>query len=342
MYDNPQIDGIKSPIRIQGSPESDGLQEPFHKTTNCMLQILIYIKLTVSEIASKVKSQKKKVHTLSYIINYVESLNHFFVFFAVIHEDQPFPGAWAAENTTGFGRWRGWRPGQRLWRSFRGRGPVESRWPPHDFMGKQWKKQGLVNVPFWEYWTSAYSSHYRPYTSWLGDVQWGHLMTHEKTHVFSMSLAVVKKIVQYFQPSMALSSTSTFRLLRMQHRTRRLSCSCQMVGWHSMNWRYKLAVSLRQNGVCWILNSCISFHFTRDTRVIVLVPCKQWQLCALATAAHLLQRVSKPTDSAHGEDELLMTRQIHQRLPRKGVVVFCGSLHAKHWISAVEECVKCS
>ena len=24
--------------------------------------------------------------------------------------------------------------------------------------------QGLVNVPFWEYWTSPYSSHYRPYT----------------------------------------------------------------------------------------------------------------------------------------------------------------------------------
>ena len=38
--------------------------------------------------------------------------------------------------------------------------------------------QGLVNVPFWEYWTSPYSSHYRPYTQWLGDVQWGHLMTH--------------------------------------------------------------------------------------------------------------------------------------------------------------------
>ena len=26
------------------------------------------------------------------------------------------------------------------------------------------KKQGLLNVPFWEYWTSPYSSHYRPYT----------------------------------------------------------------------------------------------------------------------------------------------------------------------------------
>jgi hypothetical protein len=38
--------------------------------------------------------------------------------------------------------------------------------------------QGLVTVPFWEYWTSPYSSHYRPYTYWVGDVQWGHLMTH--------------------------------------------------------------------------------------------------------------------------------------------------------------------
>ena len=26
------------------------------------------------------------------------------------------------------------------------------------------KKQGLVTVPFWVYWTSPYSSHYRPYT----------------------------------------------------------------------------------------------------------------------------------------------------------------------------------
>ena len=25
-------------------------------------------------------------------------------------------------------------------------------------------EQGLVTVPFWEYWTSPYSSHYRPYT----------------------------------------------------------------------------------------------------------------------------------------------------------------------------------
>ena len=25
-------------------------------------------------------------------------------------------------------------------------------------------RQGLVNVLFWEYWTSPYSSHYRPYT----------------------------------------------------------------------------------------------------------------------------------------------------------------------------------
>ena len=38
--------------------------------------------------------------------------------------------------------------------------------------------QGLVSVPFWVYWTSPCNSHYRPYTYWLGDVQWGHLMTH--------------------------------------------------------------------------------------------------------------------------------------------------------------------
>ena len=25
-------------------------------------------------------------------------------------------------------------------------------------------RQGLVTVPFWVYWTSPYSSHYRPYT----------------------------------------------------------------------------------------------------------------------------------------------------------------------------------
>ena len=41
--------------------------------------------------------------------------------------------------------------------------------------------QWLLNVPFWVYWTSPYSSHYRPYTYWLGDVQWGHLMTHVPT-----------------------------------------------------------------------------------------------------------------------------------------------------------------
>jgi hypothetical protein len=33
--------------------------------------------------------------------------------------------------------------------------------------------QGLVTVPFWVYWTSPYSSHYRPYTQWLGDVKNG-------------------------------------------------------------------------------------------------------------------------------------------------------------------------
>ena len=49
------------------------------------------------------------------------------------------------------------------------------------------KDQGLVTVPFWEYWTSPYSSHYRPYTQWLGDVQWGHLMTHEDSHLNCVS-----------------------------------------------------------------------------------------------------------------------------------------------------------
>ena len=33
--------------------------------------------------------------------------------------------------------------------------------------------QGLVTVPFWEYWTWPDSSHDRPYTWWLDDVQWG-------------------------------------------------------------------------------------------------------------------------------------------------------------------------
>ena len=32
--------------------------------------------------------------------------------------------------------------------------------------------QGLVNVPFWVYWTSPYSSHYRPYTQWNLMVGW--------------------------------------------------------------------------------------------------------------------------------------------------------------------------
>ena len=43
------------------------------------------------------------------------------------------------------------------------------------------KPQGLVNVPFWEYWTSPkkVATKKTIYRSWLGDVQWGHLMTHE-------------------------------------------------------------------------------------------------------------------------------------------------------------------
>ena len=38
--------------------------------------------------------------------------------------------------------------------------------------------QGLVNVPFWGYWTSPLNGNYRWDSSWLGDVQWWHLMTH--------------------------------------------------------------------------------------------------------------------------------------------------------------------
>ena len=47
-----------------------------------------------------------------------------------------------------------------------------------DFFWKRWVEQGLVNVPFWGYWTSPLNGNYRWDTSWLGDVQWWHLMTH--------------------------------------------------------------------------------------------------------------------------------------------------------------------
>jgi hypothetical protein len=45
------------------------------------------------------------------------------------------------------------------------------------------EKQGLVTVPFWVYWTSPeiVAMALTIYHSWLGDVQWGHLMTHDKT-----------------------------------------------------------------------------------------------------------------------------------------------------------------
>ena len=41
--------------------------------------------------------------------------------------------------------------------------------------------QGLVTVPFWEYWTSPYSSHgidHIPGWVMFNGFQWGHLMTH--------------------------------------------------------------------------------------------------------------------------------------------------------------------
>ena len=37
--------------------------------------------------------------------------------------------------------------------------------------------QGLVNVPFWEYWTSPSNICWKLYPQYLGDVQLGHLMT---------------------------------------------------------------------------------------------------------------------------------------------------------------------
>ena len=40
-------------------------------------------------------------------------------------------------------------------------GPLEAEETDHVNPGLI---QGLVTVPFWEYWTSPYSSHYRPYT----------------------------------------------------------------------------------------------------------------------------------------------------------------------------------
>ena len=48
---------------------------------------------------------------------------------------------------------------------------------PH-FWGHFCGNQGLVNVPFLGYWTPPFNGHYRWYTSWLGDVQLGRLMTH--------------------------------------------------------------------------------------------------------------------------------------------------------------------
>ena len=47
------------------------------------------------------------------------------------------------------------------------------------FSDKPWKsnhKQGLVNVPFWEYWTSPekVAMALTIYRFWLGDVQWRH------------------------------------------------------------------------------------------------------------------------------------------------------------------------
>ena len=241
---------------------------------------------------------------MSYIINYVESLNRFFGFFCSY--------TWRSAIPQGLGC----RKHHRIW-------PMTWLMP----------------------WPTTLTKFPRTRTRWKADdcpmISW----ENNGKHVFSMSLAVVKKLSNIFSRPWLCHQLPHFDSWgRNIGRGDWVALVRWSVG-NSMNWCYKLAVSLRQNGVCWILNSCISFHFTRDTRVIVFVPCKQWQLCALATAAHLLQRVSKPTDSAHGEDELLMTRANSSTTAkdgRKELSFFCGSLHAKHWISTVEECVKCS
>ena len=49
-------------------------------------------------------------------------------------------------------------------RGWRRRCPVDVGRPGGDDGDLTMRKQGLVNVPFWVYWTSPYRSHYRPYT----------------------------------------------------------------------------------------------------------------------------------------------------------------------------------
>jgi hypothetical protein len=41
--------------------------------------------------------------------------------------------------------------------------------------------QGLVTVPFWEYWTSPYSSHYRPYIPNIA-IKYHHYCPHDRPY----------------------------------------------------------------------------------------------------------------------------------------------------------------
>jgi hypothetical protein len=45
-------------------------------------------------------------------------------------------------------------------------------------LGPEFFEEGLVTVPFWEYWTSPEKVAILDHIYRLGDVQWGHLMTH--------------------------------------------------------------------------------------------------------------------------------------------------------------------
>ena len=94
--------------------------------------------------------------------------------------------------------------------------PTTAAWPR--------KKQGLVNVSFWVYWTSPYSSHYRPYTYWLGDVQW----TIESRWFF---FATVEVSQCYPHRKLLGESRTTYWFLMIFGRVPKKHCSKKTVGW---------------------------------------------------------------------------------------------------------------
>ena len=99
-------------------------------------------------------------------------------------------------------------------------------------------EQGLVNVPFWEYWTSPYSSHLVDHipimVGWCE--KWGHLMTHvEGVHV-QLIWAVVCFLNRISQAlDVAARSSHTFDLCGsragLHHWGAGMRCT---VGWNRM------------------------------------------------------------------------------------------------------------